>query len=57
MRLLPQHIKSLPKRAAYMKRLVEGEGLPAAERLELVARLVLDMRCVEPSLFFVCLGG
>lgn len=27
-----------------MKRLVEGGGLPAAERLELVARLLLDLR-------------
>lgn len=43
-RLLPQHIKSLPKRVAYMKRLVESEGLPAGERLELAARLLLDMR-------------
>ncbi|KAI8476507.1 MAG: hypothetical protein J3K34DRAFT_400615 [Monoraphidium minutum] len=43
-RLLPAHIKALPKRAAYVTRLVEGEGLPAAERLELAARLLLDMR-------------
>lgn len=43
-RLLPQHIKSLPKRVAYMRSLVEGEGLPAAERLELAARLLLDLR-------------
>jgi hypothetical protein len=43
-RLLPQHIRSLAKRVTYIKRLVESEGLPAGERLELVARLMLDMR-------------
>jgi hypothetical protein len=43
-KLLPQHIKSLPKRVNYMRKLVESEGLPAGERLDLVARLMLDMR-------------
>jgi len=37
-----------------MKRLVESEGLPAGERLELVARLMLDMRCVGGG---GCVGG
>jgi hypothetical protein len=48
-KLLPQHIKSLPKRINYMRKLVESESLPAGERLELVARLMLDIRC-EPEL-------
>lgn len=43
-RLLPQHIKSLPKRVAYVRRLVESQWLPGAERLDLAARLLLDMR-------------
>jgi hypothetical protein len=54
-RLLPQHIASLPKRLAYVKHLVEGEVLPAAERLELAARLLLDMRCGRAALLALVL--
>ena len=43
-KLLPQHIRSLPKRVQYVQQLVNNSSLPAAERLELAAHLLLDLR-------------
>jgi hypothetical protein len=43
-RLLPRHITSLSERMGYMRKLLGLESLGAPERLELVARLLLDVR-------------
>jgi hypothetical protein len=42
--LLPRHIASLSERMGYMRKLLGLESLGALERLELVARLLLDVR-------------
>jgi hypothetical protein len=42
--LLPCHIASLSERMGYMRKLLGLESLGAPERLELVARLLLDVR-------------
>ena len=44
MKLLPQHITRLPERLKYMTTLVELGQLGAPERLEVAARLLMDMR-------------
>jgi hypothetical protein len=43
-KLLPQHITRLPERLTYMTTLVELGQIGAAERLEVAARLLVDMR-------------
>jgi hypothetical protein len=43
-KLLTKHITSLPERLKYMCQIVQLDSLGAPERLEVTARLLLDLR-------------
>jgi hypothetical protein len=43
-KLLTRHITSLPERLGYMSTIVQLDSLGAPERLEVTARLLLDLR-------------